>query len=292
MLKFHESQTCEGIIQLLEARECTARRDVLARDKGNHTWPEGRVEMTLRLGDQLYAIEHTGIEPFDGFMEHQNRAPELFEPLEAAITSALRAVLSPGVAIEMYVPIEGFNGRKMPEVHAIQSALVDWVRLTALTLTANSTSYRPTTVTAQPPGVPFVVSLVRFERLSGQPVFFHLKHLASSSKELRALRIQRACRKKFPKLARWKHRYDARTILVLEDNDVQLTNPVIVAETFLAIAAGRADAPDETYMVSTHSAPWYAWPLLVNGQTYFDLSATSHPIQFEMNAIEDVGVPA
>jgi hypothetical protein len=64
MLKFHESETCEGIIQHLEGRERTNRRDVNVRDKDDHTSPNARVEMTFRLGDQLYAIEHTGIEPF------------------------------------------------------------------------------------------------------------------------------------------------------------------------------------------------------------------------------------
>ena len=53
------------------------------RDIGNNTAADARVEMTFWLSDKLYAIEQTGIEPFDDFMEHQNRARDLFEPLEA-----------------------------------------------------------------------------------------------------------------------------------------------------------------------------------------------------------------
>src|SRR5262245_28843401 len=26
------------------------------------------------------------------------------------------------------------------------------------------------------------------------------------------------------------------------------------------------------YMVSTYTSPWYAWPILIDGQSYFDLS--------------------
>lgn len=285
MLTFHESETCEGIIQHLEMREGATRCDVRLRDKGKNTSPDARVEMTFRLGDQLYAIEHTGIEPFDGFMEHQNRAPELFKPLEAAITSALSTVLSSGVVIEMHMPINAFNGRKMPEVRAIQSALVDWVRITAPTLPARKyADYRGTLVTAQPAGVPFSASLVRFDGIPGLPGRFQIKHSTRSLEEQHALRIQRACEKKFPKLAIWKRSDNARTILVLEDNDAQLTNVSIVAETFVPIAAARADAPDETYMVSTYTGPWYAWPLLIDGWTYFDLAEVSHPIHFEMDA--------
>lgn len=285
MLKFHETETCEGIIQHLEMREGMRRYDVRLRDKGNHTSPDARVEMSFRLGDQFYAIEHTGIEPFDGFMEHQNRAPELFKPLEAAITSALSGLLSAGVVIEMHMPIDAFNGRKMPEVRAIQSALVDWVRITAPTLPARKyADYRGTLVIAQPAAVPFSVSLVRFDGIHGLAGRFQLKHLARSSEEQRALRIKRACEKKFPKLAMWKRSDNARTILVLEDNDVQLTNVSIVAGTFVPIATARGDSPDETYMVSTYSGPWYAWPLLIDGRTYFDLAEVSHPIHFEMDA--------
>jgi hypothetical protein len=95
MVELHQDETCEGIIRYLEIRAHALRRDVCVRDQGNHTSPDARVEMTFRLGEQLYAIEHTGIEPFDGFMEHQNRAHALFNPLVDAITSALSAVLTP-----------------------------------------------------------------------------------------------------------------------------------------------------------------------------------------------------
>jgi hypothetical protein len=49
MLDFHQSETCEGIIQHLELREGATRHDVRVRDIGNHTSPDARVEMTFRL---------------------------------------------------------------------------------------------------------------------------------------------------------------------------------------------------------------------------------------------------
>jgi hypothetical protein len=213
MLSFHQKETCEGIIQHLEMREHTKRCEVQVRDIGNHTSPDARVEMTFRFGDQLYAIEHTGIEPFDGFMEHQNRSRDLFKPLEAGAAAALGALLAPGVVIEMHMPVD-------------------------------------------------------------------------------APRTQRACDDKFPKLAMWKQSDNARTILVLEDNDVQFTNQSIVADAFLPTARARADAPDETYLVSTCTSPWYAWPILVNGRSYFELAEITHPIHFEMDATGQLIRPA
>jgi hypothetical protein len=47
MLKFHQGETCEGIIQHLEMREGATRCDVQLRDIGHHTSPDARVEMTL-----------------------------------------------------------------------------------------------------------------------------------------------------------------------------------------------------------------------------------------------------
>ncbi len=285
MLKFNESEICEGIIRHLETRESKTRSDVHLPDKDNHTSPNARVEMTFRLGDQLYAVEHTGIEPFDRFMEHQNRASELFAPLEAAATTALASVIQPGVVIEMHLPLDGLVGRKMPEVHTIHSALVSWAVSKAPTLKAGKyANYRrgPHLITEQPAGVPFPVSLMRFG-IPNVPGRFQLAHLVSGSEQERTLRLQRACEKKFPKLAIWQQSYNARTILVFEDNDIQLTNVVVVTDAFLSVARKRHDVPDETYMVSTHAPSWRAWPLLVNGRDYFDLAADNGRVDFEID---------
>jgi hypothetical protein len=165
------------------------------------------VEMTFRLGDQLHALEHTGIEPFDGFMAHQNRASSLFLPLQAAAVAALAGVLVNGVVFEMHLPIDAFTDRKMSEVRVIQTALLAWIAATTPMLPPRRyADYQGTLVTAQP--------------------------------------------------------------------------------------GARADAPDETYMVSTCTSPWYAWPVLVDGQSYFDLAAISHPIHFEMDATGRLLKPA
>jgi hypothetical protein len=285
MLAFHETETCEGIIQYLEQRESARRSDVQIRDRGSETSADARVELTFRLGAQLYALEHTGIEPFDGFMAHQNRASSLFRPLQEAAAASLGTTLADGVVVEMHLPIDAFLDRKMPEVRAIQTALLAWITVTAPTLPARRyADYRGTLVTAQPAGVPFQVSLVRFDGVGGMKGLFQLKHLTRDTETPRLERIARACERKFPKLARWTQSEGARTVLVFEDNDVQLTNVSIVAEAYLPIAYARADAPDETYMVSTCTLPWYAWPVLVDGRSYFDLAAISHPIHFEMDA--------
>jgi len=81
--------------------------------------------------------------------------------------------------------------------------------------------------------------------------------------------------KKFPKLAACKKKENAKTILVLEQNDVQLTNTSIVADTFLPNAQARADKPDETYLVASCMDPhWWVWPILIGSRSYFDIART------------------
>jgi hypothetical protein len=275
MLKLHQDETCDAIIRHLERREGKARHDVHVRDIGNHTSPDARVEMTFRLGDQLYAIEHTGIEPFEGFLQHQNREP-LFGPLVTSITAAIGSLLAPGVVIEMRMPSDAFIDRKSSEVCALHEAITPWVVATAPTLPRGADD-RGTPISAQLPDVPFPVSLVRFDKSGKPPGRFTIKHLDSGSEEPRELRIKRACECKFPKLDIWKRSHGARTVLILENNDGQLTDIGPVAKTLLHVAKARDDCPDETYMVSTCDLPWRAWSILVNGRSHFD-----DPVHFEI----------
>ena len=131
--------------------------------------------------------------------------------------------------------------------------------------------------------VPFPFCLFRFESLGSLPRL-QFVHIAPDLKKERSERIGRACDDKFPKLATWKKK-GARTILVLEDNDIQLTNPNTVAQVFVPIACIRDDCPDETYMVATCMEPWQLWPILVSGRSYFDLAkeglAGNVPIESE-----------
>jgi hypothetical protein len=262
---------------------------LIIRDKGSNTPPEARVEMTFLLNDRLYAIEHTVIEPFDGFMAHQNRATELFAPLEKAISDVLIPMLADGAVIELHLPHDALTELKPMELRKAQSVLTEWVCRNAMTLTPKSyADYKGSSLKAQPDGVSFTVSLHRFDGISARMPRFQLKHLAPSSTKSRATRLERACAKKFPKLNAWKHSDQARTILVLEDNDIQLTNQAIVAETFLPIALARDDRPDETYLVSTCHEPWCAWPMLIGDRSYLDFAARQHPIHIEMSTTGDL----
>ncbi len=232
------------------------------------------VELTFKLGDQLYALEHTGIEPFPGHMEMDKRAGHLYAP----ITDALKDALGTTSLYELYIPVNAFQNRKKLDIRNIQNALIGWVKKTAPTMPQpeyyRGTSVGPVSVSE----VPFQVSLSRFEPPIVPGRYFQLRHVVKDAEKMRTVRMQKAVDDKLPKLARWKTSDGAKTVLVLEQNDIQLTNPDIVAEAFVPLVKDRADKPDETYLVGSCMSPsWYVWPILIGDKTYDDIARSEDP---------------
>ncbi len=81
-MQFNEGKACDALLRHLESREGAARSNVRWPEEEHHAGP---VELVCHIGSQLYAIEHTGIEPFEGLLQLNNEAPRVFGPLEAAI---------------------------------------------------------------------------------------------------------------------------------------------------------------------------------------------------------------
>jgi hypothetical protein len=97
---------------------------------------------------------------------------------------------------------------------------------------------------------------------------------------MRRERIERACRKKYPKLAAWSAA-GARTIFVLEDNDIQLSNESAVAEALLAIEkALDFKRPDEIYLVTTFNNPWLGHVVRIAEWDFFDYSYEEQPKRY------------
>jgi hypothetical protein len=277
MLTFNEGKVCDAIICHLEAREGAPRADLRSPEKERHGAP---VELVCRIGQKLFAFEHTGIEPFEGHMQMEAEAKRHIEPIRAALAGALPST----EVFELHIPAKAFQGRKKPEISQIQDAIVLWVRQRAPTLPIRRyADYIGDINPIAPPGVPFCVTLYRFESVR-QPGFFSIVHIVTGDREqARTDRFRAACDKKFPKLNSWKQTEGARTILILEDNDIQLTNQAIVAETYLPLAKARTDRPDETYVVVTCMEPWRAWPILVGDVSYFDLAGRADEVGWEID---------
>ncbi len=278
LLKFNEGKVCEAILRLLEAREGYARNDLTRPEAENHAYP---VELTWKMGGTLYALEHTGIEPFEDHMRLDAEAQRHFGPIKDALANLL-----PRDVLEIHVPVKVMLHRGKAEIKSIQDAIIDWARREAPNLPAQKyADYRGGLRCDAVQGIPFPISLFRFENTIGAQEGVEFRHLVKDGgrEQGRLDRLGRACDAKFPKLAWWNRNQGARTILILEENDIQLTNHEIVAASYLALALGRDDRPDETYLVSTCLPQWSIWPLLIGNETIDSLRIDGYARRWDID---------
>lgn len=278
-LSFNEGKVCDAVVRRLEEREQQQRANLRWPEQENHPHP---VEVVFELSSQLYALEHTGIEPFDGHIRMEAQTAKLFAP----ITNALKDALGTDALFELYLPINSLHGRKTAQLEAIQQGIIDWVKQTAPTIPKRDIpDYRGNGVgPTRPANVPFDVTLFRFEPPIVPGKHFQIRHTVPNIEKLRADRMQAAIDKKFPKLGAWKKNEGAKSILVLEQNDIQLTNASIVADVYLPLAQARSDRPDETYLVASCITPkWWMWPILIGDRTYYDIGKSNDPCYWEFD---------
>jgi hypothetical protein len=101
----------------MEARERATRTDVRSPEAANHDYP---LELVFKLGARLFALEHTGIEPFDDHMRLEAEAKRLRRD-QNAVTGLLHSDI-----LEIHVPAKAMLGRKKDEVRRIQTAIIAW----------------------------------------------------------------------------------------------------------------------------------------------------------------------
>lgn len=285
VLKFNEGKSCDAVLRVLEAREGQARSAVRLPEQERHPAP---IELACQIGDTLFALEHTGIEPFAGHVQMTAEADRLFRPIE----TMLAGKLPPDDTFQLGLPVNALQGMKNRDLAQVQNALVAYVEAAAPAVPlAPYGRYLPTIRKVQPPGVPFAVRLDQFQTIVS-PGRFMITHLAPEAgfETSREARIRVACAKKFPKLDTWRRDEKARSVLVLEDNDIQLTNPQRVYDTLAGLQKEFPNWPDEIYLVSTIiENPWYVHALWVGARTYYELSRAGQCMsEFDVNHLTDI----
>lgn len=208
MLDFNEGKACDAIIRRLEKSANATRTDVRFPEQERNEFP---VEAVFKIGEQLVALEHTGIEPFRGHVEMEANSAKLYKPIE----DALKDALGKEAMYELVIPINALQGKKGPKLRPFKKAIINWVQLTAPTVPKllcenyKGTSVGPFTVV----GVPFALSLYGFEPPVIPSLHFQIRHRVTNGEALRKEPIQYSIEKKFPKLAGWKRDHKAKTVL-------------------------------------------------------------------------------
>jgi hypothetical protein len=172
-------------------------------------------------------------------------------------------------------PVDAADGLSGGKTKKVQDALIGWIEQNATMLPlVRFGDRRPYGAEKEAtPDVPFRFSLYRSAvmrcELSGR--IRRAPCVKGDLEKARLARLQRACQKKFSKLDVWKRDEGARSILILEENDMSLTNHQVVADAMVDAEAGRSDAPDEIFLVSTfRPKPWWVTCLRREGANYYD----------------------
>ncbi len=284
-LKFNEGRCCDLVIREIERRSGGVRNQLRSPEAQGDPHP---VEFVVEVGADVYAIEHTGIEPFAGHIHLTAQSHTHIEPIVAALAGRL----PPDDHYELQLPVGALQGLRGRALRAAQTVLADFVAAIAPSLhLAPPGRYVTPVIQHTVPGLPFSVQVHRVSRFGRQPQFSVTHVLDSSLEARREERLLEACARKFPKLAAWREKAAARTVLVLEQNDIQLTNPDLVWAAYAQAEQRFAERPDEVWLVMTVIDDlWWGVPLRIDDCNYYATAVADRWPEYDPATLNDLTV--
>lgn len=279
MAKNNEGKCCDAVLRILEEQHHAKRLDVV-RD----TSAQRGVEVTCTIGSQHYALEHTLIEPFP---DNKKDDIEFTRVFDDAFETEVRDMLRPELAYDVYVDVYAFAGMKIKELLALRQALIVWLRTTLPKLPTPS-GFRQTSISGDRPEAPVRVRLNahRSKTLGGR--LLPGRFAPVDLEELRRARLLKALDDKGPKLHAAR-RKSTRTVLVVENTDIALTNAGLVGEIFQELSARVRHMPDDIFMVDTGTMRYfYVTQVRRNGEVCLLVGREPGHWEFEASALVEV----
>lgn len=273
----YQGECCDAVVRVLE-RSNRAERANIELPETTGVGPP--VELRLTLGTQLYAIEHTEIEAFGKQIQTAEQFASFIDPVTEELSGSL-----PGPAIyELIFPIDARLQVRPKEVRQISSNFIEWIKTQAEAMNNNNPD-RPTkdmspqgiseTIEDTPPGFPYSVTFRRKSHWSISSdydgVLLVSRNAPRDVSDQRKGRIQEALRRKCPKLYECK-KDGARTVLVMEDRDISLTNYAIVGEALIEVLPSTRNPPDEIFLVETSLERWTVRQLKYDDSIFEDMN--------------------
>ena len=257
----NKGRVCDAVVRVLEEATGYERAGITCPERAGGP---GAVELLFSLGRDRYVLEHTRIEAFPRQMQYDAYFSEFIGPV---MDELRRDMPRPGI-YDLFFPLNmRFDGgrKRLPTLRA---ALIEWVRAKARELHGLnprrlSREERPHGVrdlrTGRPDGFPFDVTLARSVHWSQSGVhdgiLLPIRIAPDDIEPLRRERIGTALRSKQPKLGHRKAQ-GARTILVLENGDMILSNHALVGEHIAALLSKRQWWLDQLFLMDTTTSNW------------------------------------
>ena len=289
--RVEQDRCLEAVLQVYEGRLQCCRSGVTFPENVNRSEPS--VEMCATVGPHRLAFEHTLIQPAEGFEE----AASHFGRLHDGFDELVRDHVPPSHAFMLSIPIFALNGLKAQDTSRIRRRLAEFcitemralvarmakdddraehpnfdlddpsgIKAAAKWISARIVRTPETSITVRPDQVPFEVTLT----ISRRPLPNHvgtLQFVRSISGDLELQRISRVARAlgKGMKLNPY-GQTGHRRVLVLESNDIALTNDRLIFEALSQAWGEAGTVVDDVYLVDS-TTPVYAVRQLASGGT-------------------------
>ena len=269
MRRSHETAICDLVRQFVnEHRGPTTEVAHPDLEKPNEPKQPESVERVWRCPTGLVVVEHTLVESFPHQLAGGTAITQLLVPLRAELEARLpepgRYYLEIDEGALVGIPRARFADMRRP--------IVAWVlseaeRLVRQPIQPEESAFAQEAV-GRPPGVPFRLILRRWPRRKRAVIFTW--SVGPDLESRRSQRVETALRRKAPKLEAAKGTWGAvASLLVLETNDIQLSNVFLVNSAFRratdAIEAEGKAIPDWVYLVETDVQPFVLWVLSGDG---------------------------
>ena len=292
----NEGKACDAIVLLLERQTNYTRANVRFPEKDRIGPP---VDMRFKLGGQEYAIEHTRIETFKAQIDKG----VLFTQISKRIGKAFVGQLPGPANYTLNLPMNPFLDARGKQFDRRIDALIACVREQASILYEGIVEALPEVVTRRdlfnynefkPTNFPYCVTLycrIEWPRRDPEPGSLRCVRTGLEKKELHMSLINQlktSLENKCPKL-RSCGTEGARTILILESDDIAHDVLSPVTERLSSLLAKRSDAPKEIFLVETESRTWWVW-LLKCDESYrlMDDSGAWDPVTVRVDELNDL----
>lgn len=235
------------------------------------------VDVECYIGTRRVAIEHTLIEPYE------NKTLE-----DTVITGVLDLVVKEAATKNLVPPmgtyflmVKGGTATKImkSEFQKVTKIVLDWLP-EAISKVGNLSGLQ--SVSRSPDAaIPFEVTIRRVSG-AGPGKMMAARSVPDDLEIGRKERVKRALDRKLPKLEAC-CRNGAYAVLILEDQDIAISNHQLISGAVDNVLAGQRFSPDEIFLMNTYAgvSKWAIWVLRRGNQSISELVEQGQEILFE-----------
>ena len=266
-----ESKCCDAVLRVLENHMEVERTELHEPDKINND--RKRVDVCVKLGADRYVLEHTRIEPFENMVETGVLSENFFNGVRNHLSISLPGPARYEISLPHNPQFDRGGRGKSKRLVSLQKSIANWVSNESFSLydlagDSNFIAASPALIEREFPSFPgYFIRLScillpgKFGTEEGALSFVRDAPESDCLEIPRVERINKALSAKCLKLQFCKN-CGARTVLVLENFDIALSNDMDVHEALISALENRDDPPDEIYLVDTKSEEqYYVFPM-------------------------------